>query len=32
MQQKVQLVGTVLHEPDLLVLDEPFTGLDPMNQ
>ncbi|HVF59373.1 MAG TPA: ATP-binding cassette domain-containing protein [Thermoanaerobaculia bacterium] len=32
MQQKVQLVGTVLHEPDLLVLDEPFTGLDPINQ
>ncbi|MGH9363011.1 MAG: ABC transporter ATP-binding protein [Thermoanaerobaculia bacterium] len=32
MQQKVQLVGTVLHEPDLLVLDEPFAGLDPINQ
>jgi ABC-2 type transport system ATP-binding protein len=32
MQQKVQLIGTVLHEPDLLVLDEPFTGLDPINQ
>jgi len=32
MQQKVQLVATVLHEPDLLVLDEPFSGLDPINQ
>ncbi len=32
MQQKIQLVGTVLHEPDILVLDEPFSGLDPINQ
>jgi ABC-2 type transport system ATP-binding protein len=32
MQQKVQLVGTVLNEPDLLILDEPFSGLDPLNQ
>jgi ABC-2 type transport system ATP-binding protein len=32
MQQKVQLIGTVLHEPDLLLLDEPFSGLDPINQ
>jgi ABC-2 type transport system ATP-binding protein len=32
MQQKVQLIGTVLHEPDVLVLDEPFSGLDPINQ
>jgi len=32
MQQKVQFVGTVLHEPSLLVLDEPFSGLDPINQ
>ncbi len=32
MQQKVQFVGTVLHEPDLLILDEPFSGLDPLNQ
>jgi ABC-2 type transport system ATP-binding protein len=31
MQQKVQLVGTLLHEPDLVVLDEPFSGLDPLN-
>jgi ABC-2 type transport system ATP-binding protein len=32
MQQKVQLIGTVLHTPDLLILDEPFSGLDPINQ
>ena len=32
MQQKVQLIGTVLHEPELLILDEPFSGLDPLNQ
>lgn len=32
MQQKIQLIGTVLHEPELLILDEPFSGLDPINQ
>lgn len=32
MQQKVQFIGTVLHDPELLVLDEPFSGLDPINQ
>jgi ABC-2 type transport system ATP-binding protein len=32
MQQKVQFVGTVLHDPELLILDEPFSGLDPINQ
>ncbi len=32
MQQKIQLIGTVLHDPDLLILDEPFSGLDPINQ
>jgi ABC-2 type transport system ATP-binding protein len=32
MQQQIQLVGTVLHDPDLVVLDEPFAGLDPINQ
>ena len=32
MQQKVQFITTVLHDPDLLILDEPFTGLDPINQ
>jgi len=32
MQQKVQFIGTVIHEPELLVLDEPFSGLDPLNQ
>lgn len=31
MQQKVQFVATVLHEPELLILDEPFTGFDPVN-
>jgi ABC-2 type transport system ATP-binding protein len=31
MQQKVQFIGTVLHEPQLLILDEPFSGLDPLN-
>jgi len=31
MQQKVQFIATVMHEPDLLILDEPFTGLDPVN-
>ena len=32
MAQKVQFVATVAHEPDLLVLDEPFAGLDPINR
>ena len=31
MQQKVQFISTVLHKPDLLILDEPFSGLDPVN-
>jgi ABC-2 type transport system ATP-binding protein len=31
MQQKVQFIVTVLHEPDLLILDEPFSGFDPIN-
>lgn len=31
MQQKVQFVASVLHDPDLIILDEPFSGLDPMN-
>ena len=31
MQQKIQFVTCVLHEPDLLILDEPFSGLDPVN-
>ncbi len=31
MQQKVQFVSTVLHRPRLLILDEPFSGLDPVN-
>jgi ABC-2 type transport system ATP-binding protein len=32
MQQKVQFLAAILHEPDLLILDEPFSGLDPVNQ
>ena len=31
MQQKIQFIMAVLHEPDLLILDEPFSGLDPVN-
>jgi ABC-2 type transport system ATP-binding protein len=31
MQQKVQFVSTITHDPKLIVLDEPFTGLDPVN-
>ena len=29
-QQRVQLIGALIHEPDVLVLDEPFSGLDPI--
>ena len=31
MQQKIQFISCVLHDPDLLILDEPFSGLDPVN-
>ncbi len=31
MQQKVQFITTVVHNPDLLILDEPFSGFDPVN-
>jgi ABC-2 type transport system ATP-binding protein len=31
MQQKVQFLSAILHEPELLILDEPFSGLDPVN-
>ncbi len=31
MAQKVQFIATVLHQPDLLILDEPFSGFDPVN-
>ena len=30
-QQKIQLIATLLHDPQLIILDEPFTGLDPVN-
>lgn len=32
MGQKVQFIASILHEPELLILDEPFTGLDPVSQ
>lgn len=32
MAQKVQFIGTIIHEPELLILDEPFSGLDPVSQ
>jgi ABC-type uncharacterized transport system ATPase subunit len=32
MSQKVQFIGTMLHEPELLILDEPFQGLDPVSR
>jgi ABC-2 type transport system ATP-binding protein len=31
MQQKIQFIATVIHEPDLIILDEPFSGFDPIN-
>lgn len=31
MQQKVQFITAIIHEPDLVILDEPFSGLDPVN-
>jgi ABC-2 type transport system ATP-binding protein len=31
MQQKIQFIAAVIHEPELLILDEPFSGLDPVN-
>lgn len=31
MQQKVQFIATVIHEPELIILDEPFSGFDPVN-
>ena len=31
-QQKVQFISAILHEPDIMILDEPFSGLDPINQ
>lgn len=31
MQQKAQLISTLIHEPELIIIDEPFSGLDPIN-
>ncbi|MGC9223703.1 MAG: ABC transporter ATP-binding protein [Terracidiphilus sp.] len=31
MQQKIQFISTLIHDPDLIVMDEPFSGLDPVN-
>ncbi len=31
MQQKIQFIGSILHDPGLIVMDEPFSGLDPIN-
>jgi ABC-type uncharacterized transport system ATPase subunit len=31
MQQKVQFIGAILHDPKLIIMDEPFSGLDPAN-
>ena len=31
MQQKIQFIGTLLHDPALIIMDEPFSGLDPVN-
>jgi ABC-2 type transport system ATP-binding protein len=31
MQQKIQFISAVLHDPDLVIMDEPFSGLDPVN-
>jgi ABC-2 type transport system ATP-binding protein len=31
MQQKVQVISTLMHQPELIIIDEPFSGLDPVN-
>ena len=31
MSQKVQFIAAIIHKPDLLILDEPFSGLDPVS-
>ena len=31
MQQKAQIISTILHSPELIIVDEPFAGLDPVN-
>ena len=31
MQQKIQFISTIIHEPELIILDEPFSGFDPIN-
>lgn len=30
-QQKIQLIASIIHQPELIILDEPFSGLDPVN-
>ncbi|MEO5509139.1 MAG: ATP-binding cassette domain-containing protein [Longimicrobiales bacterium] len=32
MQQKIQFIASILHDPEIVILDEPFSGLDPLNQ
>jgi ABC-2 type transport system ATP-binding protein len=32
MQQKIQFIGSILHDPEIVILEEPFSGLDPINQ
>ena len=31
MQQKIQFIAALLHDPELIIMDEPFSGLDPVN-
>ena len=31
MQQKIQFIAALLHDPELVIMDEPFSGLDPVN-
>jgi ABC-2 type transport system ATP-binding protein len=31
MSQKIQFITTIIHQPEIIILDEPFSGLDPVN-